>query len=101
MLTNTFSENAFDAVKIASKLRELGDDYDEKFIQPLIKNVQNAPADQVRLLSNQMRPKHVMFPTTVTHTMLSCSRMNHNYKVSTALTALLLFVSFPSKSETC
>ncbi|KAI7795520.1 uncharacterized protein LOC130571097 [Triplophysa rosa] len=40
-------ENAFDAVKIASKLRELGDDYDEKFIQPLIKNVQDAAADQV------------------------------------------------------
>lgn len=40
-------ENSFDAVKIASKLRELGDDYDEKFIQPLIKNVQNAAADQM------------------------------------------------------
>lgn len=44
------AENNFDAVKIASKLRKLGDDYDEKFIQPLINNVQRAAADQVRLL---------------------------------------------------
>ncbi|ROL48483.1 Fragile X mental retardation syndrome-related protein 2 [Anabarilius grahami] len=41
------SENSFDPAKIASKLRELGDDYDEKVIQPLIKNVQRAAADQV------------------------------------------------------
>ncbi|XP_043108583.1 bcl-2-like protein 15 [Puntigrus tetrazona] len=40
-------ENSFDPVKIASKLRELGDDYDEKVIQPLMKNVQKAAADQV------------------------------------------------------
>ncbi|XP_051967705.1 bcl-2-like protein 15 [Xyrauchen texanus] len=40
-------ENAFDPVTIASKLRELGDDYDEKVIQPLIKNVQKAAANQV------------------------------------------------------
>ncbi|KTF95663.1 hypothetical protein cypCar_00009936 [Cyprinus carpio] len=40
-------ENSFDPVKIASKLRELGDDYDERVIQPLMKNVQKAAADQV------------------------------------------------------
>ncbi|XP_026076785.1 bcl-2-like protein 15 isoform X1 [Carassius auratus] len=40
-------DNSFDPVKIASKLRELGDDYDEKVIQPLMKNVQSASADQV------------------------------------------------------
>ncbi|XP_016150896.1 bcl-2-like protein 15 [Sinocyclocheilus grahami] len=40
-------ENSFDPVKIAHKLRELGDDYDEKVIQPLMKNVQGAAADQV------------------------------------------------------
>lgn len=40
-------ENSFDPVKIASKLKELGDDYDEKFIQPLIRNVQSAQGDQV------------------------------------------------------
>lgn len=40
-------ENSFDPAKIASKLRELGDDYDEKVIQPLMKNVQRAAADQV------------------------------------------------------
>ncbi|XDV51911.1 hypothetical protein PO909_020703, partial [Leuciscus waleckii] len=42
-----FVENSFDPAKIASKLRELGDDYDEKVIQPLMKNVQRAAADQV------------------------------------------------------
>ncbi|KAF4107608.1 bcl-2-like protein 15 [Onychostoma macrolepis] len=40
-------ENSFDPIKIASKLRELGDDYDERVIQPLMKNVQKAAADQV------------------------------------------------------
>ncbi|KAJ8360503.1 hypothetical protein SKAU_G00170280 [Synaphobranchus kaupii] len=40
-------ENAFDPVLIADKLRELADDYDEKVIQPLIKNVREAAADQV------------------------------------------------------
>ncbi|KAA0707893.1 hypothetical protein E1301_Tti009629 [Triplophysa tibetana] len=45
---DTFSsENEFDPMKIASKLRALGDDYDEKIIQPLIKNVQSAAADQM------------------------------------------------------
>ncbi|XP_073681403.1 bcl-2-like protein 15 isoform X1 [Garra rufa] len=39
--------DSFDPVKIASKLRELGDDYDEKVIQPLMKNVQKAAANQV------------------------------------------------------
>ncbi|XP_052424595.1 bcl-2-like protein 15 [Carassius gibelio] len=43
----TGDENSFDPVKIASKLRELGDDYDERVIQPLMKNVQKAAADQV------------------------------------------------------
>lgn len=42
-----FVDNSFDPAKIASKLRELGDDYDEKVIQPLMKNVQRAAADQV------------------------------------------------------
>ncbi|XP_026076786.1 bcl-2-like protein 15 isoform X2 [Carassius auratus] len=36
-----------DGPEDASKLRELGDDYDEKVIQPLMKNVQSASADQV------------------------------------------------------
>ncbi|KAK2874421.1 hypothetical protein QQF64_003584 [Cirrhinus molitorella] len=40
-------DDSFDPVKIASKLRELGDDYDEKVIKPLISNVQKAAADQV------------------------------------------------------
>lgn len=37
----------FDPVKIASKLREIGDDYDENRIQPLIKNLKQAASDQV------------------------------------------------------
>ncbi|XP_061076160.1 bcl-2-like protein 15 isoform X1 [Conger conger] len=40
-------EDPFDPVLIADKLRELGDDYDEKVIQPLINNVRQAAADQV------------------------------------------------------
>lgn len=41
------AENSFDPVKIAYKLRELGDDYDERVIRPLMKNVQSAGANQV------------------------------------------------------
>ncbi|XP_076849396.1 bcl-2-like protein 15 [Brachyhypopomus gauderio] len=37
----------FNPVKIAAKLRELGDHYDETVIKPLIKDVQDAAADQV------------------------------------------------------
>lgn len=36
-----------DAIRIAAKLRELGDHYDETVIQPLIKCVQAAAKDQV------------------------------------------------------
>ncbi|XP_007247792.2 bcl-2-like protein 15 [Astyanax mexicanus] len=36
-----------DAARIAAKLRELGDHYDETVIQPLIKEVQSAAKDQV------------------------------------------------------
>ncbi|RXN03634.1 bcl-2 15 [Labeo rohita] len=43
----TNSKNSFDPVKIAYKLRELGDDYDERVIRPLMKNVQSAGANQV------------------------------------------------------
>ncbi|KAK1799945.1 hypothetical protein P4O66_006464 [Electrophorus voltai] len=42
------SENdEFNPAKIAAKLRELGDHYDETVIKPLVKNVQDAAADQV------------------------------------------------------
>ncbi|KAJ8395411.1 hypothetical protein AAFF_G00033960 [Aldrovandia affinis] len=40
-------DDPFDPVLIADKLRELADDYDEKVIQPLIKNIKQAAADQV------------------------------------------------------
>ncbi|KAG5275036.1 hypothetical protein AALO_G00142850 [Alosa alosa] len=40
-------EDGFDPVKIASKLREIGDDYDEKRIQPLIKCLEQAASDQM------------------------------------------------------
>ncbi|KAG7477768.1 hypothetical protein MATL_G00073130 [Megalops atlanticus] len=40
-------EDSFDPVLIADKLRELADNYDDTVIQPLIKNVQQAAADQV------------------------------------------------------
>ena len=42
------AEDSFDPVLIADKLRELADDYNEKVIQPLINNVRQAAADQVR-----------------------------------------------------
>ncbi|KAG9352911.1 hypothetical protein JZ751_017487 [Albula glossodonta] len=42
-----FSEDQFDPTLIADKLRELADDYDEKVIQPLMKNITQAAADQV------------------------------------------------------
>ncbi|KAJ8259634.1 hypothetical protein GJAV_G00171690 [Gymnothorax javanicus] len=41
------ADEAFDPALIAGKLRQLGDDYDEKVIQPLINNVRQAAADQV------------------------------------------------------
>ncbi|XP_035245173.1 bcl-2-like protein 15 [Anguilla anguilla] len=40
-------DDPFDPVLIADKLRELGDDYDEKVIQPLINKVQKAAKDQM------------------------------------------------------
>ncbi|KAI1890521.1 hypothetical protein AGOR_G00154550 [Albula goreensis] len=41
------NEDQFDPTLIADKLRELADDYDEKVIQPLMKNITQAAADQV------------------------------------------------------
>ncbi|KAL4622428.1 bcl-2-like protein 15 [Arapaima gigas] len=37
----------FDPVVIADKLRELGDDYDAKVLQPLIKNLKQTAKDQM------------------------------------------------------
>ncbi|KAK3536930.1 hypothetical protein QTP86_027057 [Hemibagrus guttatus] len=42
----TDSGNDFDPVKIATQLRQLGDHYDETVIQPLMRKVQKADADQ-------------------------------------------------------
>ncbi|KAM6980834.1 bcl-2-like protein 15 [Aplochiton taeniatus] len=36
----------FDPIKIAGKLRELGDDYEEKVIKPLMNNLKYVPAHQ-------------------------------------------------------
>ncbi|XP_036389965.1 bcl-2-like protein 15 [Megalops cyprinoides] len=43
----TGDDDDFDPVIIADQLRKLGDDFEEKFIQPLIKDVQQAAANQV------------------------------------------------------
>lgn len=43
----TFSLPEVDPVKIAAQLRQLGDHYDETVIQPLMRDVQKAAADQV------------------------------------------------------
>ncbi|XP_031682969.1 uncharacterized protein LOC116374427 [Oncorhynchus kisutch] len=40
-------DDEFDPVVIADKLRELGDDFDVKFIQPHIRKLQQAVADKV------------------------------------------------------
>ncbi|XP_018614043.1 bcl-2-like protein 15 [Scleropages formosus] len=45
--TDAADEDSFDPTVIADKLRELGDDYDAKVIQPLIKNIGKAARDQV------------------------------------------------------
>ncbi|XP_024239904.1 uncharacterized protein LOC112221795 isoform X1 [Oncorhynchus tshawytscha] len=41
-----FADDGFDPVVIADKLRELGDDFDVKFIQPHIRKLQQAVADK-------------------------------------------------------
>ncbi|KAK2821312.1 hypothetical protein Q7C36_020655 [Tachysurus vachellii] len=46
----TDSANDFDPIKIANQLRQLGDHYDETVIQPLIRNIQKAPADQASVM---------------------------------------------------
>ncbi|KAG7472605.1 hypothetical protein MATL_G00110490 [Megalops atlanticus] len=43
----TGDDDDFDPVIIAEQLRHLGDDFDERVIQPLIKDVQKAAANQV------------------------------------------------------
>ncbi|MCJ8744317.1 hypothetical protein PDJAM_G00117140 [Pangasius djambal] len=43
---DTDSPSGFDPVKIAAQLRQLGDHYDETVIQPLMRDVQRAAADQ-------------------------------------------------------
>ncbi|KAG7319155.1 hypothetical protein KOW79_017629 [Hemibagrus wyckioides] len=46
----TDSANDFDPVQIATQLRQLGDHYDETVIQPLMRNVQKAGADQANVV---------------------------------------------------
>lgn len=47
--TDSPGDDDFDAVRVAAKLKELGDHYDKTVIQPLIKDLQTAAMDQVEI----------------------------------------------------
>ncbi|KAF7693355.1 bcl-2-like protein 15 isoform X1 [Silurus meridionalis] len=51
----TDAGNEFDPVKIANKLKQLGDHYDETVIQPLMRNIQKASAtDQAAVFTDSV-----------------------------------------------
>ncbi|KPP59147.1 bcl-2-like protein 15-like [Scleropages formosus] len=54
-------EDSFDPTLIAEKLRKLGDDYEEQVIQPLMKEIQKAAADE----SAEVAPERLLLKASI------------------------------------